>query len=143
MENFTPVSAIAGGLLIGVAATLMLLVYGRIAGISGILGGILFPLQGETLWRVIFLVGLVAGAAVYPLISATSVQWTAQTGSIGMVIAGLLVGFGTRMGSGCTSGHAICGIARISKRSFAATGVFMVTAVITVYVLRHLSGLVI
>jgi len=141
LENFTPVTALAGGLLIGIAASLMLLVYGRIAGISGILGGILFPLRGETLWRVLFLCGLIAGAAVYPLITGTAVQWTTQTGSFGMIVAGLLVGFGTRMGSGCTSGHAICGLARISKRSFAATGVFMLTALITVYVLRHLTGL--
>lgn len=140
MENFTPVSALVGGLMIGGAATIMLLVYGRITGISGILGGILFPVRGETLWRILFIVGLLAGALLVPLVGGSEVEWEIQTSRVGMVIAGLLVGFGTRMGSGCTSGHAICGIARVSRRSLAATAVFMVAAIITVHVLHHVVG---
>lgn len=140
MDQFTPVSALVGGLLIGSAATLMWLVYGRITGISGILGGVLAPRPGEIAWRLLFLAGLVGGAGLVPWLTGAALTWVPQTGTVGMVIAGLLVGFGTRMGSGCTSGHAICGIARLSKRSFAATLVFMATAIVTVYVLRHLLG---
>ncbi|MFM1896520.1 MAG: hypothetical protein RLZZ385_1594 [Pseudomonadota bacterium] len=140
MENFTPISSLAGGILIGIAATLMLAVYGRITGISGILGGLLFPVSGEILWRALFIAGLVAGPALYLLVIGGPIEWTPQASPLTMVVAGLLVGYGTRMGSGCTSGHGICGIARVSKRSFAATAVFMGVAIITVFVLRHLLG---
>ena len=140
MENFTPYSALIGGMLIGSAATLMLWANGRITGISGILGGVLFPIKHEVLWRSIFIGGLLCGAILYALAGNAPITVELQATPALTVIAGLLVGFGTRMGSGCTSGHAICGIARFSKRSFAATLVFMITAIITVFVTRHIFG---
>jgi uncharacterized protein len=140
MENFTPVSAILGGLLIGCAATLSLWTNGRIAGISGILSGTLFPKQTETLWRVLFLGGLLCGPLAYILVSGNPLQLELQASPLFTLVAGLLVGFGTRMGSGCTSGHGICGIARFSQRSFAATAVFMITGIVTVFVVRHVLG---
>lgn len=139
MENFTPITGLIGGLLIGAAATLTLWANGRIAGISGILSGVLFPTQGETLWRVLFISGLIAGAGLYLLVRGTF-PLEIQAAPIPTIVAGLLVGFGTRLGSGCTSGHGICGIARLSRRSLTATLTFIVTAVITVFVTRHLFG---
>lgn len=140
MENFTPVSALIGGVLIGLAATLTLAVNGRIAGISGILSGVLTPRSGETAWRVLFIAGLLSGALVWLLATGQALPLQLQAGPVATVIAGLLVGFGTRLGSGCTSGHGICGLARFSRRSFTATLVFMLTAIITVYLTRHLLG---
>lgn len=140
MENFTPISAIIGGLLIGSAATLTLWATGRIAGISGILSGTLFPKPSETLWRVLFLCGLVTGPLLYLFATSSGLPLQLQASPAMTIGAGLLVGFGSRMGSGCTSGHGICGIARLSKRSFAATAVFMTTAIVTVFVLRHVIG---
>ena len=137
MENFTPISALIGGVLIGTAATIMLWVNGRITGISGILSGVLFPVKTDVLWRIVFILGLLSGAVVYTLIWGTAIVINQQATPVLTVVAGLLVGFGTRMGSGCTSGHAICGIARISKRSFAATAIFMATAIITVFIVRQ------
>jgi len=142
MENFTPVSALAGGILIGLAATLMLFANGRITGISGILGGILFPQKTDVLWRLVFIGGLLTGAVLYTFVASEKIVFTPQSNTVMTLIGGLLVGFGTRMGSGCTSGHGICGIARMSGRSFAATSVFILTAFITVYVSRHLLGLI-
>jgi uncharacterized protein len=140
MENFTPVAGLAGGILIGIAATLTLWTNGRIAGISGILSGVIFPFKGETQWRILFLLGLVGGAGLYLIING-GMALEIQVSPLWSAVAGLLVGFGTRMGSGCTSGHGICGIARLSRRSFTATTVFMVTAIITVFVSRHvISG---
>ena len=136
MENFTPVSAIIGGLLIGVAATLTLWTNGRIAGISGILSGAMFPQQQDGLWRLLFIAGLMLGGATYALASG-GLELVTQASPLMTVAAGLLVGFGTRLGSGCTSGHGICGIARFSQRSFVATGTFMLAGIITVYVVRH------
>jgi len=138
VENFTPISALTGGLLIGLAATLTLAVNGRIAGISGILSGVLAPRGGEIAWRVLFIAGLLSGAAIWLLVSGRPLPVDLQAGPGLTIIAGLLVGFGTRLGSGCTSGHGICGLARFSRRSFTATVVFMVTAIVTVYVTRHL-----
>jgi len=140
MENFTPYSALLGGALIGAAATLMLWVNGRITGISGILGGVLFPAQTDTLWRILFIAGLLSGAIVYTLINGSPIELQIQATPLLTIVAGFLVGFGTRLGSGCTSGHGICGIARVSKRSFAATAVFMTTAIITVFLVRHALG---
>jgi uncharacterized membrane protein YedE/YeeE len=136
MENFTPISAIMGGLLIGTAAMLTLWTNGRIAGISGILSGAMFPKQQDTLWRLLFIDGLLLGGAVYAIASG-GLEVITQASPLMTVIAGLLVGFGTRMGSGCTSGHGICGIARFSQRSFVATGTFMLAGFITVYLVRH------
>ncbi|HYD67207.1 YeeE/YedE family protein [Azospirillum sp.] len=140
MENFTPIAALAGGALIGLSAALLLVLNGRVAGISGILGGLLAPERGETAWRLAFLAGLLAAPLAYAALGGTlpEVRTDASTGLL--VAGGLLVGFGTRLGSGCTSGHGVCGLARLSPRSLAATGVFMATAVATVFAARHLAG---
>ncbi len=140
MENFTPYSALFGGALIGLAATLMLLINGRITGISGIFGGMLLPVKTDALWRGVFIGGLLTGGAGYMLMSGTPIDLQTQTTPLMSIMAGFLVGIGTRMGSGCTSGHGICGIARASKRSFVSTGVFMFTAIVTVFLIRHVLG---
>lgn len=137
---FTPVSALAGGLLIGLAASILVLLNGRIAGISGIVGGLLQPVGGDVAWRAAFLVGLVAAPLLYALFAALpSLRIDAGWGAL--VVAGLLVGVGTRYGSGCTSGHGVCGLSRASPRSMAATMVFIAAGVATVYVARHLLAL--
>lgn len=140
MENFTPISALIGGLLIGGAATLTLWANGRIAGISGILSGVIVPGSSDRIWRILFVLGMLAGAIVYAVIRGAPADLELQVGPAGAIIAGLLVGFGTRLGSGCTSGHGICGLARFSRRSFTATLVFMATAILTVFVIRHVIG---
>ena len=140
MENFTPVTALIGGLLIGGAATLTLWANGRIAGISGILSGVIVPNSSDRIWRILFVVGMLSGATVYALVRGEPTELQLQVGPVGAIIAGLLVGFGTRLGSGCTSGHGICGLARFSRRSFTATLLFMVTAIVTVYIIRHVMG---
>jgi uncharacterized protein len=137
MENFTPVSGLVGGLIIGLAATLLLLLNGRISGISGIVGGLLTPKNSDVGWRVVFVVGLVLGGFVYMLATGGPLIVSMQASLPVLVVAGLLVGFGTRLGSGCTSGHGICGIARLSRRSIAATLVFMGVAVITVFLTQR------
>jgi uncharacterized membrane protein YedE/YeeE len=137
VEDFTPVSGLIGGLLIGLATALMMLFNGRIAGISGIVGGLLARKGSEVGWRAVFVVGLLLGAFVYMLATSGALPVNIQTSLPAMVIAGLLVGFGTRLGSGCTSGHGVSGIARFSKRSIVATLVFMGAAIITVYVTGH------
>ena len=140
MEYFTPVSAAIGGLLIGLAATLMLWTNGRITGISGIVSGVLIPKAADTLWRVCFVAGLILGPIAYIALSGQGLAIVTQASPLLSIVAGLAVGIGTRLGSGCTSGHGICGIARFSKRSFLATIVFILTAMITVYISRHLLG---
>ena len=141
MENFTPFSELIGGTFIGLSAVIMLAGNGRIAGISGILGGALSSRGEERRWRVLFLVGLLLATLLYQFISSSPITIETQASPGFLVVAGLLVGFGTRLGSGCTSGHGICGIARFSKRSFAATATFMLFGFITVYVTRHLMEL--
>lgn len=141
MTEFTPYPSAAGGLLIGIAATLLLLGLGRIAGISGILGGVFSTSSGPRGWRIAFLAGLPIGAALIAQIrGAAASTIDIHAGSATLVIAGLLVGVGTQLGSGCTSGHGVCGIARGSRRSIAATAVFMGAGFATVYVIRHLAG---
>lgn len=140
MEYFTPFSAMLGGLLIGLAATLMLWTNGRIAGISGILGGVLVPKKADTLWRVCFLAGMILGPVAYMLVSGRELEIVSQASPLLTVAAGLAVGYGTRMGSGCTSGHGICGISRLSARSVLATGVFMGSGIATVFFTRHVLG---
>jgi hypothetical protein len=140
VENFTPLTALLGGLLIGAAATLTLWANGRIAGISGILSGVIVPRGQDSIWRLLFVLGLLAGALVYALMRGQPTPLELQVGPGLTVLAGLLVGFGTRLGSGCTSGHGICGLARFSRRSFTATLTFMVVAIITVFIMRHLLG---
>lgn len=137
MENFTPVSALVGGGLIGLAAAALLLINGRIAGISGIVGDLLHRCAADSGWRVAFLLGLVAGPLVYQLVAGRMLTVTIDAEFPILVVGGFLVGFGTNLGSGCTSGHGVCGIARFSPRSIVATAVFMLAGVITVYVVRH------
>jgi uncharacterized membrane protein YedE/YeeE len=139
MANFTPVSAAIGGALIGLSAVLLMLLAGRIAGVSGIVGECLSS-GSDKGWRLAFLAGLVA----VPLLAALfgfSAAARSMPNSLGLIVlSGLLVGFGTRMASGCTSGHGICGIARLSPRSLAATAIFMGAAIVVVFVSRHLIG---
>jgi uncharacterized membrane protein YedE/YeeE len=134
VENFTPISGLIGGLLIGLSTTLMILFNGKIAGISGIVGGLLARKGSEVGWRAVFVVGLLLGAFLYMLATGGPIPVNLQASLPVMVAAGLLVGFGTRLGSGCTSGHGISGIARFSKRSIVATVVFVGMAMITVFV---------
>ena len=135
--DFTPISGLLGGVLIGLAAVLLLLANGRIAGISGIVGGLLTRATADMGWRVAFVLGLWLGALVYWLVRGElfAVELAASWPVI--LIAGVLVGFGTRMGGGCTSGHGVCGIARLSKRSIVATLVFMGAGIATVFMTRH------
>jgi uncharacterized membrane protein YedE/YeeE len=141
MENFTPLSALAGGLLIGASAALFLVLNGRIAGISGIVGGLLHPNRSEIGWRVAFLVGLLTAPLAYRAFGGVLPPVLLDAPLALLVVAGLIVGFGTRLGAGCTSGHGVCGIGRGSPRSLAATAVFMITAIATVLITRHLLGM--
>jgi len=135
-NHFTPYASFAGGILIGIAAALLLLLNGRIAGISGILGGLLSPLKGDIGWRLAFIVGLVAAPLLYSLFAVLpAVRIDAGAGTL--LLAGLLVGIGTRYGSGCTSGHGVCGLSRLSPRSAVATVALMAAGFATVFVLRH------
>ncbi|HSS63350.1 MAG TPA: YeeE/YedE thiosulfate transporter family protein [Gammaproteobacteria bacterium] len=138
MESFTPVSGSVGGVLIGAAATLLLAGSGRIAGISGIAGGLLSRIPGDNAWRVLFLIGLVLGAGVYQLVTSAPLDVRFDVSTPWLIAAGFLVGFGTRLGGGCTSGHGVCGIARFSVRSVFATLVFIGVAMLTTFVLRQL-----
>lgn len=134
---FTPWSSLAGGMLIGLAAALFILLNGRIAGISGVLGGLLKPRSGDIAWRVAFIAGIVGAPLVYAAFTALPVLQI-DAGTSLLVLAGLLVGVGTRYGAGCTSGHGVCGLARLSPRSLAATVAFMAAGFAVVYVTRHL-----
>ncbi|CRY55320.1 MULTISPECIES: YeeE/YedE family protein [Yersinia] len=135
--NFTPYSALMGGALLGIAVTVLLLWNGRIAGISGILGGLLQPKAGDVAWRVVFILGLMVSPLVYSLFTELPpIEIEADLPIL--VLAGLLVGIGTRYGAGCTSGHGVCGLARFSLRSLVATLSFMFAGFITVWLVRHL-----
>lgn len=136
--NFTPWLSLAGGLMIGVAATLLINLNGRIMGASGILGG-LIPPRGDAAWRLSFIAGLLIAPVAFGLFQLAQSP-VFNTGWATIAVAGLFVGFGTRMGAGCTSGHGICGISRLSLRSIAATVVFMIAGILTVYAVRHLAG---
>jgi uncharacterized protein len=137
MSHFTPFSALAGGILIGLSAALLWVGLGRVAGISGIVAGVR---SVDRNWRLVFLAGLiVAPIVVRGLLGPAVTRPTIVASPLIIVAAGLLVGFGTRLGSGCTSGHGVCGMARLSARSIAATGVFMAAAMVTVYVTHHLG----
>jgi uncharacterized membrane protein YedE/YeeE len=141
IENFTPLSGLVGGVLIGLAAAMLLLLNGRLSGISGIVGGIvggmMAPKTSDVGWRAAFIVGLLLGPFIYILVTGGALLLEMQASVPVLVVAGLLVGFGTRLGSGCTSGHGVCGIARLSKRSIVATAVFFVVAMLTVFLTRH------
>ncbi|MFT4045310.1 MAG: YeeE/YedE family protein [Solimonas sp.] len=129
---------LAGGALIGLSAGALLLGTGRIAGISGIAGSLLFERGSDTPWRLLFVVGLIAGAGIITLLRPALAPPPPSAGTAALIVAGLLVGYGTRLGSGCTSGHGICGISRLSPRSMIATAIFMTAGFVTVYVVRHL-----
>jgi hypothetical protein len=140
VENFTPVPAFAGGLLIGLSAVIMLLFNGRITGISGIMDGMVINSKtGDRLWRVCFLLGLMLGGFLFKLFMPDTFVPRDGFSLVLLITGGFIVGIGTRMGSGCTSGHGICGIARFSRRSILATVIFMLTGAITVYLIRHMA----
>lgn len=136
-NQFTPWASLAGGIILGVAAALFVLLNGRVLGISGILGGLLKPRAGDAGWRIAFVAGLVAAPVLWRLFAPLPVVRVDASLPV-LVIAGLLVGWGTRYGSGCTSGHGVCGLARLSPRSLAATLAFMAAGFATVYIARHL-----
>ncbi|MFJ2694193.1 YeeE/YedE family protein [Pseudomonas sp. NPDC087336] len=139
LNHFTPLSALIGGLLIGTAATLFVLLNGRIAGISGIVGGFLRPVAGDVAWRIAFVLGLLTAPLLYRLIAPLP-KLQIDAGYPLLIVAGMLVGIGTRYGAGCTSGHGVCGLSRLSPRSGVATLVFMSAGFVTVFVVRHLLG---
>jgi uncharacterized membrane protein YedE/YeeE len=134
---FTPVSALAGGALIGLAVALLLLVNGRVAGISGVIGGLLRPSANDRVWRVAFVAGLACAPLLHALVAALPAPQI-DASPLALAVAGVLVGIGTRYGSGCTSGHGVCGVSRLSPRSLVATALFMTAGFVTVFVLRHL-----
>lgn len=147
--NFTPFSAAIGGALIGLSAALLLLAQGRIAGISGIAGGVIYPEKGDMAWRVVFIIGLIFGGFLYQWLSGANIADSlfqgvdhiqSVTTTPVLILAGLLVGVGTTIGTGCTSGHGICGLARRSPRSLAATLSFMASGFVTVFIVRQLIG---
>jgi uncharacterized protein len=134
--HFTPLSSFAGGVLIGCAAAMLVLFNGRIAGVSGIAGGLLSPLRGDVAWRVAFVIGLLAAPVAFRLFGRMPFP-RIDAGFGALVVAGLLVGLGTSYGSGCTSGHGVCGLSRLSPRSLVATLAFMAAGIATVFVVRH------
>lgn len=140
MENFTPFASTIGGLLIGLSAVIMLLFNGRIAGISGIFRGVISPEEGEFGWRAAFVGGLLAGGAIMMVIQPELFAITIERSVWAVALAGLFVGFGTRLGSGCTSGHGVCGLSRFSARSMVATASFMISGAITVFAVNQLLG---
>lgn len=133
----TWMTALAGGVLIGLAATLLLWLNGRVAGVSGMLNGVLFRQRGDLAWRVAFLAGLIGAGGLYLALVPGAYVPREDFSRGALVVAGLLVGFGTRMGNGCTSGHGVCGLGRLSGRSLAAVLTFMATAIATTFVIRH------
>ena len=138
-NHFTPWAALGGGLLLGLAAAAFILLHGRILGISGIVGGLIRPRRKDVAWRIAFVLGMLAAPVLYRLmVGVHEVRIDASWGMV--VLAGLLVGVGTRYGSGCTSGHGVCGLSRLSPRSLVATLTFMAAGFATVFVLRHLLG---
>lgn len=132
-----PWESLAGGILLGISATLMLLLNGKVAGISGILTGLLTPKTKDFAWRLLFVLGMISGGVLAAIALGGSAPVNFETSSAMLAVAGLLVGVGTRLGNGCTSGHGICGIGRLSKRSIIATCVFMAVAGVTVFVRLH------
>ena len=136
--NFTPITALVGGALIGLAAAAMWWLLGRITGVSGILGSTLSARGSDLGWRLAFIGGLVAAGVVASLGFSDAVHFQMEAGYVRAIVAGLLVGFGTRMSGGCTSGHGVCGVSRLSVRSMVATGAFMAAGFLIVFVIRHL-----
>jgi len=141
MHHFTPVSALVGGLLIGLAASLLLWLNGRIAGVSGILGRLLPIRPGDSAWRLLFLAGLVLGAGGYVAVTGADPHIRQGFPLALLLVAGLLTGYGTSLANGCTSGHGVCGLARFSLRSLIATASFLSAAIVTTFVVRHVLGI--
>jgi uncharacterized membrane protein YedE/YeeE len=137
MEGFTPVLSTIGGVLIGLAAVALLYFNGRIAGISGIMGGVLRPQAGDTLWRAVFLLGLLAGALLVRWLHPESFELRFDVSDPTVILGGFLVGIGTRIGNGCTSGHGVCGVGRLAPRSIVASAVFFGIAILTTFLVRH------
>jgi len=137
---FTPLAALVGGTLIGLSAVLLMATHGRIAGMTGIMAGVIPPLAADWGWRVAFLAGAIGVPAIAVAFGIAEIPVEVPVSTLALVIGGVVVGIGVTYGSGCTSGHGVCGIARLSPRSLVATGVFMVTAVATVFVIRHVIG---
>jgi uncharacterized membrane protein YedE/YeeE len=137
--HFTPYASFAGGLLIGIAAAMLVLFNGRIAGVSGIIGQLLNGVNRDNLWRIAFVLGIVVAPAIWQAWIG-DLEIEIQTNALWLIIAGLLVGVGTSHGSGCTSGHGICGLSRFSMRSVIATLSFMISGMLTVYIVRHVLG---
>ena len=140
MTNFTPVPALLGGLLIGMAAVILLLFNGRVMGVTGITGGVLQPERDDVLWRALFLASLAVAPVLYSWATSEPIVIEVTTSLPSLLIGGFLTGLGACAGSGCTSGHAVCGLGRFSRRSLVVTVTFMITSIATVYVLRHLVG---
>ncbi|MFK4825378.1 YeeE/YedE family protein [Paenochrobactrum sp. BZR 588] len=140
MTGFTPLQSLGGGALIGLAACMLMYLHGRIAGISGILSGVLPPFSPDWGWRAAFLIGAIAAPTLLFYCFDFTPAFANNVPVFGLIISGLLVGFGITIGSGCTSGHGICGISRLSIRSIAATLTFMLTTTITVFTIRHVFG---
>jgi uncharacterized membrane protein YedE/YeeE len=141
MSHFTPLSALLGGVLIALSAVLLLALNGRIAGVSGVAGGLWFSPPGERAWRLLFLLGLVLGTALQVALGGQVPLPRVGFPTAAVVVAGLLVGYGTALSGGCTSGHGVCGLARFSLRSLAATLTFLVVGIATTYVVRHVLHL--
>jgi uncharacterized membrane protein YedE/YeeE len=138
-DSFTPLASLVGGVMIGAAALLLMLTHGRVMGISGILGGLIVPSdKSDVRWRVLFVIGVLAGPFAIMALTGAPVDRTPVASGFTLPIAGFLVGLGTAIGAGCTSGHGICGLARLSIRSAVAVGMFMGTAIVTVYIVRHM-----
>jgi uncharacterized protein len=140
MENFTPVPSLIGGLMIGLAAAGLLLCDGQVAGISGIVAGVLRPVRTEIAWRLCFIAGMLAGGVALRIYMPHAFTFTVARSAGAIALAGLLVGFGTRLGNGCTSGHGVCGVSRLSPRSISATLTFIAVGAAVVYLVNHLFG---
>lgn len=140
MTEFTPLFSLIGGALIGAAAVMLMAFQGRVAGLSGILAGAVLPSSPDRGWRAAFLVGAIAAPMILVNAMGTAVPFESNTPVPWLIAGGLIVGIGVNLGSGCTSGHGVCGLARFSTRSLAATGVFMATTAATVFVVRHILG---
>src|SRR5215813_10652380 len=140
MEHFTPFASLIGGMLIGLSATMLLLCDGKIAGISGIVAGMLSPQKNDTGWRVVFAAGLLTGGALLARFAPQTLVVAITRSPAALIGAGLLVGFGTRLANGCTSGHGVCGLSRLSPRSIVATAIFMAAAIVVVALTRHVFG---
>jgi uncharacterized protein len=139
-QHFTPLTSLGGGILIGIAAGLLILTSNKILGVSGILGGLFKPRPGDAGWRFLFILGLFLAPLAWRSFAAMQAPPIATNSAV-LAIAGVLVGFGTRLGSGCTSGHGVCGLSRLSPRSLVATALFMLAGFATVFVTRHVIGL--